>query len=71
MITKQPRMVASEEGEKDVKMRETTPLVMVAEVEWGLSDMEVKDEEEFEAAPVTIKEDKEEDKGAKKVKVQQ
>ncbi|KAG5349341.1 hypothetical protein C0989_004492 [Termitomyces sp. Mn162] len=38
---------------------------MVTEVEQEASDMEVKGKEEFEAAPVTIKEDKEEDKGAK------
>ncbi|KAG5732633.1 hypothetical protein E4T56_gene16913 [Termitomyces sp. T112] len=66
-----PRTVASKEGKKDMEMRETTPLVMVAEVEWEASDMEVKGEEEFEAAPVTIEEDKEEDKGAEEVKVQQ
>ncbi|KAG5348939.1 hypothetical protein C0989_007086, partial [Termitomyces sp. Mn162] len=61
-------MVISKEGEGDVEMRETTPLVMVAEVEWEASDMEVKGEEEFEAAPATIKEDEEEE-WAEEVKV--
>ncbi|KNZ75669.1 hypothetical protein J132_02443 [Termitomyces sp. J132] len=67
--TKQPWKVASEEGEGDVEMRETTPLVMVTEVEQEASNMEVEDEEEFKAAPVTIEEDKEENEGAGEVKV--
>ncbi|KNZ81966.1 hypothetical protein J132_09287 [Termitomyces sp. J132] len=54
-------MVTSEEGEGDVEMRETTPLVMVAEVEWEASNMEVESEEEFKAAPAAIKEDEEEE----------
>ncbi|KNZ81437.1 hypothetical protein J132_00544 [Termitomyces sp. J132] len=60
-------MVTSEEGEGDVEMRETTSLVAVTEAEWEASDMEVEGEEEFEATPVAIKEDKEEDKGAEEV----
>ncbi|KAG5729282.1 hypothetical protein E4T56_gene8060 [Termitomyces sp. T112] len=60
--------VTSEEGEGDVEMRETTPLAMVAEVEQEASNMEVKGKEEFKAAPVTIEEDKEEDKEAGEVK---
>ncbi|KAG5726822.1 hypothetical protein E4T56_gene587 [Termitomyces sp. T112] len=44
---------------------------MVTEVEQEASDMEVKGEEEFEAALVTIKEDKEKDKGAEETRVQQ
>ncbi|KAG5732782.1 hypothetical protein E4T56_gene2813 [Termitomyces sp. T112] len=59
------KMIAGEEGEGDVEMRETTPLALVAEVEQEASNMEVKGEEEFEAAPVAI----EEDKGAGEVKV--
>ncbi|KNZ76914.1 hypothetical protein J132_10860 [Termitomyces sp. J132] len=55
------------EGKGDVEMRETTPLAAVAEAEQEVSNMEVKGEEEFEAAPVTIEEDKEEDKGVKEV----
>ncbi|KAG5333522.1 hypothetical protein C0989_005593, partial [Termitomyces sp. Mn162] len=66
--TKQLWTVASKEGEGDVEMRETTPLVMVTEVEQEASNMEVKGEEEFEAAPVAIEEDKEEDEGAGEVK---
>ncbi|KNZ73999.1 hypothetical protein J132_08653 [Termitomyces sp. J132] len=65
---KQLWTVASKEGEGDVEMRETTPLVMVTEVEQEASNMEVKGEEEFEAAPVAIEEDKEEDEGAGEVK---
>ncbi|KAG5349757.1 hypothetical protein C0989_002012 [Termitomyces sp. Mn162] len=57
-------MVASKEGKGDVEMRETTPLAAVAKAEREVSNMEVEGEEEFEAAPVTIEEDKEEDKGA-------
>ncbi|KAG5715371.1 hypothetical protein E4T56_gene8236 [Termitomyces sp. T112] len=53
--------VASKEGEGDVEMREMTPLAMVAEVEPEASNMEVKGEEEFEAAPATIEEDEEEE----------
>ncbi|KAG5715234.1 hypothetical protein E4T56_gene3015 [Termitomyces sp. T112] len=67
---KRPQMVASKEGEGDVEMRETTPLAMVAEVEQEASDMEVKGEEEFEAAPAAIKEDKEEEQ-AEEVEVRQ
>ncbi|KAG5348994.1 hypothetical protein C0989_006661 [Termitomyces sp. Mn162] len=52
-------MVASK-GKKDVEMRETTLLATVAEVECKASDMEVEGEEEFEAAPVTIEEEKDE-----------
>ncbi|KAG5349805.1 hypothetical protein C0989_001796 [Termitomyces sp. Mn162] len=59
--TKRPQMVASEEGEGDVEMRETTPLVTVAEVEPEVSDMEVEGKEEFKAAPATIEENKEEE----------
>ncbi|KAG5723257.1 hypothetical protein E4T56_gene252 [Termitomyces sp. T112] len=55
-------MVTSKEGEGDVEMREMTPLAMVAEVEQEASDMEVESKEEFEAAPATIKEDKEEER---------
>ncbi|KAG5720901.1 hypothetical protein E4T56_gene385 [Termitomyces sp. T112] len=66
-----PTLVASKEGEGDVEMREMTPLATVAEVEQEASNMEVKGEKEFEAAPVTMEEDKEEDKGAGEVKVQQ
>ncbi|KAG5335740.1 hypothetical protein C0989_000516, partial [Termitomyces sp. Mn162] len=61
-------MVTSKEGEGDVEMRETTPLVTVAEVEQEASNMEVKGEEEFEAAPVAIEEDKEKDKGAEETR---
>ncbi|KAG5716134.1 hypothetical protein E4T56_gene10938 [Termitomyces sp. T112] len=39
-------MVASEEGEGDVEMRETTPLATVAEAEREASDMEEKRAEE-------------------------
>ncbi|KAG5732281.1 hypothetical protein E4T56_gene11378 [Termitomyces sp. T112] len=60
-------MVASKEGKGDVEMRETTPLTAVAEAEREVSNMEVEGKEEFEATPVTIEEDKEEDKGAKEV----
>ncbi|KNZ80295.1 hypothetical protein J132_06411 [Termitomyces sp. J132] len=63
-------MVASEEGERDVEMRETTPLAMVTEVEQEASNMEVEGEEEFEAAPATIKVDEEEE-WVEEVKVQQ
>ncbi|KAG5349002.1 hypothetical protein C0989_006640, partial [Termitomyces sp. Mn162] len=63
-----PTLVASKEGEGDVEMREMTPLATVAEVEQEASNMEVKGEKEFEAAPVTMEEDKEEDKGAGEVK---
>ncbi|KAG5349154.1 hypothetical protein C0989_005573 [Termitomyces sp. Mn162] len=59
---KQPRPVASEEGEGDVEMREMTPLATAAEMEQEASNMEVKGKEEFEAAPATIKEDKEEER---------
>ncbi|KAG5723187.1 hypothetical protein E4T56_gene261 [Termitomyces sp. T112] len=52
------------EGEGDVEMRETTPLVTVAEVEQEASDMEVEGKEEFEAAPATI-----EDEWAEEVEV--
>ncbi|KAG5348776.1 hypothetical protein C0989_008289 [Termitomyces sp. Mn162] len=58
---KQPKMVTSEEGEGDVEMRETTPFAMVAEVEQEASDMEVEGEEEFEATPATIEEERTED----------
>ncbi|KAG5731781.1 hypothetical protein E4T56_gene1560 [Termitomyces sp. T112] len=57
-----PASVASEEGEGDVEMRETTPLVMIAEVEREASDMEVKGKEELKAVPATAEEDKEEDR---------
>ncbi|KAG5327940.1 hypothetical protein C0989_010952, partial [Termitomyces sp. Mn162] len=63
--------VASEEGKEDVEMRETIPLVTVAEVECEASDMEVKGKEQFEVATVAIKEDKGKGKGAKEAKVQQ
>ncbi|KNZ71519.1 hypothetical protein J132_09181 [Termitomyces sp. J132] len=63
-----PTLVASEEGEKDMEMREMTPLATVAEVEREVSDMEVKGKEEQEAATVAIEEDKGEDKGAKEAK---
>ncbi|KNZ81898.1 hypothetical protein J132_10177 [Termitomyces sp. J132] len=63
-------LVTSEEGEGDVEMRETTPLAAVAEVEWEVSNMEVEGKEEFEAAPVAIKENKEEDEEAEEVMVQ-
>ncbi|KAG5349723.1 hypothetical protein C0989_002179 [Termitomyces sp. Mn162] len=66
---KRPQTVAREEGEGDVEMRETTPLVTVAEVEQEASGMEVEGEEEFEAAPATIKADKEEER-IKEVEVQ-
>ncbi|KAG5735648.1 hypothetical protein E4T56_gene6952 [Termitomyces sp. T112] len=59
---KWPQTVASEEGEGDMEMRETTPLAMVAEVEWEASNMEVKGEEEFEATPAAIEEDKEKER---------
>ncbi|KAG5732286.1 hypothetical protein E4T56_gene11368 [Termitomyces sp. T112] len=65
---KQPRMVASEEGEGDVEMREMTPLATVAEVKQEASNMEVKGEEEFEAAPAAIEKDEEEER-AEEVKV--
>ncbi|KAG5336891.1 hypothetical protein C0989_011648 [Termitomyces sp. Mn162] len=58
---KQPQTVASKEGEGDVEMRETTTLAIVAEVEQEARDMEVEGKEEFEAAPATIEEDKEEE----------
>ncbi|KAG5332104.1 hypothetical protein C0989_007237 [Termitomyces sp. Mn162] len=58
-------MVASEEGEEDMEMRETTPLAIVAEVEREVSDMEVKGKEEFKATPAAIKEDKEEERAEK------
>ncbi|KAG5729495.1 hypothetical protein E4T56_gene4633 [Termitomyces sp. T112] len=54
-------VVASEEGEGDVEMRETTPLAIVAEVEQEASNMEVEGEEEFEATPAAIEEDEEEE----------
>ncbi|KNZ80082.1 hypothetical protein J132_07369 [Termitomyces sp. J132] len=50
------------EGEGNVEMRETTPLVIVAEVEWEASNIEVKGKEEFEAAPAAIEEDEEEER---------
>ncbi|KAG5348749.1 hypothetical protein C0989_008492 [Termitomyces sp. Mn162] len=65
-----PASVASEEGEGDVEMRETTPLVMVAEVEQEASNMEVEGEEELEAVPATAEEDKEEER-AEEAKVRQ
>ncbi|KNZ78080.1 hypothetical protein J132_02270 [Termitomyces sp. J132] len=64
-----PASVASEEGEGDVEMRETTPLVMIAEVEREASDMEVKGKEELKAVPATAEEDKEEER-AEEAKVQ-
>ncbi|KNZ78244.1 hypothetical protein J132_01222 [Termitomyces sp. J132] len=57
---KQPQTVASEEGEGDVEIRETTPLVMVTEAEREASNMEVKGKEELEAVPAVAEEDKEE-----------
>ncbi|KAG5721599.1 hypothetical protein E4T56_gene12894 [Termitomyces sp. T112] len=60
-------MVTSKEEEGDMEMRETTPLATVAEVEQEASNMEVKSKEEFEAAPATLKKDKEEEKRAKEV----
>ncbi|KAG5717933.1 hypothetical protein E4T56_gene1466 [Termitomyces sp. T112] len=51
-----------EEGEGDEEMREMTPLATVAEVEQEASNMEVKGEEEFEAAPAAIEEDEEEER---------
>ncbi|KAG5333761.1 hypothetical protein C0989_004912, partial [Termitomyces sp. Mn162] len=60
-------MVTSKEEEGDMEMRETTPLATVAEVEQEASNMEVKGKEEFEAAPATLKKDKEEEKRAKEV----
>ncbi|KNZ72325.1 hypothetical protein J132_04015 [Termitomyces sp. J132] len=62
-------MVTSKEEEGDMEMRETTPLATVAEVEQEASNMEVKSKEEFEAAPATLKKDKEEEKRAKEVEV--
>ncbi|KAG5335247.1 hypothetical protein C0989_001717 [Termitomyces sp. Mn162] len=55
-------MVASEEGEGDVEMRETTPLATVAKAEREASDMEVKGKEELEAVPAAAEEDKEEER---------
>ncbi|KAG5349799.1 hypothetical protein C0989_001832, partial [Termitomyces sp. Mn162] len=66
--TKQPRTITSK-GKEDVEMRETTPLATVAEVEHKVSDIEVKGEEEFEAALVTIEEEK--NKVAKGTKIPQ
>ncbi|KAG5726352.1 hypothetical protein E4T56_gene18915 [Termitomyces sp. T112] len=63
-----PTLVASEEGEKDMEMREMTPLATVAEVEREVSDMEVKGKEEQEAATVASEEDKGENKGAEEAK---
>ncbi|KAG5335220.1 hypothetical protein C0989_001802 [Termitomyces sp. Mn162] len=57
---KQLRTVASKEGEKemeDVEMREQTLLAMIAEAELVASNMEVKCEEEFEAAAIDMEED--------------
>ncbi|KAG5333509.1 hypothetical protein C0989_005607 [Termitomyces sp. Mn162] len=54
--------LTSEEGEGDMEMRETTPLAMVAKVEQEVSNMEVKGEEEFEAAPAAIKEEEEKER---------
>ncbi|KNZ77822.1 hypothetical protein J132_03331 [Termitomyces sp. J132] len=67
---KQPQMVASEEGEGDVEMRETTPLATVAEVEQEASDMEVEGKEELETVPATAEEGKEEER-AEEAKVWQ
>ncbi|KAG5715698.1 hypothetical protein E4T56_gene532 [Termitomyces sp. T112] len=66
---KRPQMVASEEGEGDVEMREITPLATVAAVEQEESDMEVEGKKEFEAAPAAIEEDKVEEQ-VEEVKVQ-
>ncbi|KAG5334164.1 hypothetical protein C0989_004236 [Termitomyces sp. Mn162] len=55
-------MVTSKEGEGDVEMRETTPLVTVAEVEWEASNMEVEGKEELKAVPAAAEEDKEEER---------
>ncbi|KNZ77870.1 hypothetical protein J132_03146 [Termitomyces sp. J132] len=65
-----PALVASEKGEEDVEMREMTSLATVGEVEQEASDMEVEGKEEFEAATVAIEEDKRQDEGAEKAKVQ-
>ncbi|KAG5331695.1 hypothetical protein C0989_007442 [Termitomyces sp. Mn162] len=54
--------IASKEGEGDVEMRETTPLVTVTEAEWEASDMEVEGEEELKAVPAAAEEDKEEER---------
>ncbi|KAG5349422.1 hypothetical protein C0989_004002 [Termitomyces sp. Mn162] len=53
-------LLLAEEGAGDVKMRETTPLATVAEVEQEASNMEVEGEEELEAVPAAAEEDKEE-----------
>ncbi|KNZ78778.1 hypothetical protein J132_09916 [Termitomyces sp. J132] len=63
-------MVTSKEGERDMEMRETTPLATVTEVEQEASDMEVGGKEEFEAAPAAIEEDEEEER-AEEVEVRQ
>ncbi|KNZ72631.1 hypothetical protein J132_02224 [Termitomyces sp. J132] len=65
---KQLKTVANEEGGGDVEMRETTPLVTVAEVEREASNMEVKGKEELEAVPAMAEADKEEER-AEEVKV--
>ncbi|KNZ80453.1 hypothetical protein J132_05573 [Termitomyces sp. J132] len=54
---KQSQTVASEEGEGDVEMGETTPLAMVAEVEREASGMEIEGEEELKVIPVTAEEE--------------
>ncbi|KNZ77140.1 hypothetical protein J132_06135 [Termitomyces sp. J132] len=59
---KRLQTVANEEGERDVEMRETTPLAIVAEVEREASNMEVEGEEELEAVPAMAEEDKEEER---------
>ncbi|KNZ80698.1 hypothetical protein J132_04942 [Termitomyces sp. J132] len=66
--TKHPRTVASKEGEGNVKMRKMTPLATVAEVEWEVSDMEVKGEGKLKAVAMIIEE---KDKGAEETKVHQ
>ncbi|KAG5348890.1 hypothetical protein C0989_007411 [Termitomyces sp. Mn162] len=53
--------IASEEGERNMEMREMTPLAMVAEVEQEASNMEIKGEEELKVVPVATEEDKEEE----------
>ncbi|KNZ78374.1 hypothetical protein J132_01027 [Termitomyces sp. J132] len=65
-----PASVASEEGEGEVEMRETTPLATVAEAEREASNMEVKGGEELKAVLAVAEEDQEE-KRAEEVKVRQ
>ncbi|KAG5332432.1 hypothetical protein C0989_007048 [Termitomyces sp. Mn162] len=55
--TKRPRTVASEEGEGDMEMGETTPLATVAEVEREASNMEIEGKEELEVIPVAAEEE--------------